>query len=66
MTTTQVLEMLENNNIVYQVKCITHIVVEGNKGYIDYWPTTGKWIERETKLAGFSARLLIQHILQNN
>lgn len=54
---------LEQNGIVYEAKSETHFVVEGNEGFIDYWPTTGKWIDRKTSKEGFGARKLVEFIL---
>lgn len=40
-----------------------HLIVEGAKGYIDFWPGTGKWKSREGK-EGFGVRNLINAIQQ--
>ncbi len=40
-----------------------HLVVEGVKGYIDFWPGTGKWKSREGK-EGFGVRNLVKSIQQ--
>lgn len=39
-----------------------HLIVEGPHGYIDVWPTTGKWISRTSKKEGFGLRSLIQYV----
>lgn len=54
--------LFKSNNIMHTEKSASHWVVEGNKGFIDYWPTTGKWKERGSVVDGFSARLLVQYI----
>lgn len=59
----QIKALFSKNDIIYQEKSSTHWVVEGNNGYIDYWPTTGKWTERNQTVAGFGARLLVQYIV---
>ena len=61
----QVEQLLKNNTIIYKYATETkvHMIVEGNVGYIDFWPTTGRWIERGTKIEGFGARTLVKHIL---
>jgi len=38
-----------------------HLIVEGSKGFIDYWPGTGKWIAR-TGIKGFGVKALIKAI----
>jgi hypothetical protein len=38
-----------------------HLIVEGNDGFIDFWPGTGRWNDRKgTK--GFGVMNLIRHI----
>jgi len=39
-----------------------HLIVEGKDCYIDFWPSTGKWIDRKGE-KGFGVRNLIKHIL---
>ncbi len=39
-----------------------HTVVERPHGLIDYWPTTGKWICRETGLKRFGVGNLISYL----
>ena len=36
-----------------------HLIVEGPHGFIDVWPTTGKWICRSTRQQGFGLRELL-------
>lgn len=38
-----------------------HLIVEGKHCYIDFWPGTGKWIERGGR-KGFGVRNLIKYI----
>jgi hypothetical protein len=38
-----------------------HLVVEGNNGFIDYWPGTGKWHDRNGS-KGFGVRNLLKHL----
>lgn len=38
-----------------------HLIVEGNNGYIDFWPGTGKWNDR-SGTSGFGVRNLIKLI----
>ena len=38
-----------------------HLIVKGPKGLIDYWPGTGRWIDR-TGGKGFGFKGLIAHI----
>lgn len=38
------------------------LIVEGKEGFIDYWPTTGKWIDRKSKEQGFGFRQLMMFI----
>jgi hypothetical protein len=39
-----------------------HLIVKGPHGLIDYWPGTGRWIDR-SKGKGFGFRELIVHIV---
>lgn len=56
-------QMLEGAGIPYQSKNGgAHLIVEGNTSFIDFWPGTGKWIERGTAVKGFGVRNLIKHI----
>lgn len=56
-------DLLKKHDIMYEVKNQgVHLIVEGNAGYIDYWPSTGKWQERDSLTTGFGARTLVQHI----
>ena len=38
-----------------------HLIVEGNSGYIDFWPGTGKWIVRKGR-KGFGVKNLVNFI----
>lgn len=38
-----------------------HFVVEGANGFVDFWPSTGKWISR-TGRRGFGVQGLISNI----
>jgi len=38
-----------------------HLVVEGPVGFIDYWPTTGKWAARSGR-KGFGLLGLLKHV----
>lgn len=50
--------------IVYQEKNNgAHLVVEGNEGYIDFWPGTGRWIDRASGTKGFGVRNLVNFIV---
>lgn len=43
-----------------------HLIVEGPKGYIDFWPGTGRWISRTgTKQKGFGVKNLLVYIAAN-
>lgn len=66
MSLENIAALLEKNDVVFDIKSATHWVVEGNQGYIDYWPTTGKWSERGTVVTGFGARLLVQYIVNKH
>jgi hypothetical protein len=55
--------LFSKHDIMHTEKSVAHWVVEGNKGFIDYWPTTGKWKERNSVVEGFGARLLTQYIV---
>ena len=39
-----------------------HLIVEGPSGYVDVWPTTGKWICRGGQKQGFGLRELLLYI----
>ena len=54
---------LTNNNIGFIVKNNgNHLIVEGIDGFIDVWPTTGKWICRGDQKQGFGLRELLLYI----
>lgn len=54
--------ILEENGIVFTTHNYgAHLIVEGSEWFIDFWPGTGKWKDRNgTK--GFGVRNLIKHI----
>ena len=55
---------LTNNSIPFVSKNNgAHLIVEGNDGYIDFWPGTGKWIVRSPKFEGFGIKNLLEYIL---
>ena len=56
------LALLKEKSIVFEAKSEHHYVVQGNEGYLDFWPTTGKWFDRQTKKKGFGARNLVTHL----
>ena len=63
MNTQQYQEALINHLIGFTVKNEgMHLIVEGPVGYVDVWPTTGKWICRTSKREGFGLRQLIQYV----
>lgn len=39
-----------------------HLIVEGPVGYVDVWPTTGKWMCRGDAKQGFGLRELLLYI----
>lgn len=40
-------ELLSENRIGFESKNFgAHLIVEGMKGKVDFWPSTGKWIAR--------------------
>jgi hypothetical protein len=56
-------DLLKKFDIMYESKNQgVHLIVEGNVGYIDFWPSTGKWKERDSLTEGFGARTLVHHI----
>lgn len=58
------LKVLGEENIKYESKNDgVHFVVDGPHGLIDYWPTTGKWVERAVAgLAGRGVSSLVNHV----
>ena len=63
MQTQQYQNALVKHHIAFEVKNNgLHIIVEGTQGYIDVWPTTGKWGDRATAKQGFGLQALITHI----
>lgn len=64
MDTQQYQTELANNGIPFSVKNNgVHLIVEGPQGYIDVWPTTGKWHDRYQAIQGFGLRQLVTHIM---
>lgn len=56
------IEYLDLYKVVYKTKNNgTHLIVEGRRGYIDYWPSTGKWQDRNGT-GGFGVMVLVEHI----
>lgn len=56
------IEYLDAHKVVYATNNGgAHLVVEGRHGYIDYWPGTGKWKDRNGG-DGFGATTLVEHI----
>ena len=54
--------VLDENGFFYEVKNNgVHLIVEGDDGFIDYWPSTGKWNDRKGK-KGFGIRNLLKHL----
>lgn len=39
-----------------------HLIVTGTQGFIDFWPGTEKWQDRETGQRGFGLNALLKHI----
>ena len=53
---------LEEEGIMFEVKNNgAHLIVEGNEGFIDYWPGTGRWNDRKGP-KGFGITNLLHHI----
>ena len=60
MNTEQYQKHLNDYSIGFDVKNQgLHLIVEGPKGYVDVWPTTGKWICRVSQKQGFGLRELL-------
>jgi hypothetical protein len=56
-------DLLTKYEIPFEIKNDgTHLIVEGNINFIDYWPSTGKWIDRNQTRSGFGVRTLIHYI----
>ena len=63
MDTQQYQVALTTNCIAFAVKIEgVHLIVEGPTGFIDVWPTTGKWICRGGQKQGFGLRELLLYI----
>lgn len=58
--------MLKDAGIAFEVKNAgAHLIVEGNENYIDFWPGTGRWIDRKDGNRGFGVRNLLKYITEN-
>lgn len=63
MSTEQYQKHLLANAIAFTEKNNgVHLIVEGPVGYIDVWPTTGKWHARNEGVQGFGLRELLLFI----
>lgn len=57
------LALLKEKSIAFKTKSEHHYVVEGNEGFLGFWPTTGKWRTRgDSTVEGFGARTLVAHV----
>lgn len=55
-------QYLENRGIPFVEKNGgAHLIVEGDEGYIDFWPGTGRWRTRNGR-KGFGVRKLVEYI----
>lgn len=60
MSTDQYQQALRDLHVGFSVKNNgVHLIVEGPQGYIDVWPTTGKWHARNEGVQGFGLRELL-------
>lgn len=60
------LSHLEKVGIPFEIKNGgAHLIVEGSRGFLDYWPGTGRWIARSGR-RGFGVRNLISAINKDN
>lgn len=58
-------DLLTKYEVMFEVKNEgQHLVVEGNNNFIDYWPSTGKWVDRNQQASGFGVRSLIKYVTQ--
>jgi len=58
----QAQQYLEEEKILFkEVNDGVQLTVEGPSCFIDYWPSTGKWITRENKYEGFGLKELIKY-----
>ena len=63
MNTEQYQKHLNDHSIGFDVKNQgLHLIVEGPKGYVDVWPTTGKWICRGSQKQGFGLHELLLYV----
>lgn len=53
---------LDDANIKYSKSTEHHYMISTNRGFIDYWPSTGKWIQRSNKFSQRGIASLIDHI----
>lgn len=64
MSTEQYQAALKEHHIGFSVKNDgVHLIVEGPQGYIDVWPTTGKWHDRQSGESGFGLLQLLARAL---
>lgn len=64
MSTEQYQAALREHHISFTVKNEgVHLIVEGPQGYIDVWPTTGKWHDRQKGESGFGLLQLLTRAL---
>lgn len=55
-------EILEQRNVKFESKNGgAHLILKGPKGFIDFWPGTGRWVDRNGK-RGFGIRKLLRHL----
>ena len=54
--------ILDEKQIEYTMPSYTHYVVKFGDSFVDYWPSTGKFICRKSKKVGRGIRNLIKHI----
>ena len=55
-------ELLTKANIEYETKNLgAHLIVDAGDHKVDFWPGTGRWIDRKGK-RGFGVRKLIEHV----
>lgn len=55
----EAMELLVKNEVQFNTVGPFYLLVEGR---IDYWPTTGRFIDRKTKRKAFGVRELLRHI----
>lgn len=61
------IEILNSQNISYKMmNGTTHLLLLAGEEFIDFWPSTGLWISRETKAKKRGVFTLIKHIRKQN